>query len=747
MLAATLAASVTGGAALLAPASAQTRAQANHAPTGAAAAGAAAAGVLLINGDHALVSSAGRRQITGILPAPGSSGLAGAISTLRIGGHTFLIPVAAMPFLGHGLDPSLFEASALRQAEHAGRLPVTIHYQGTLRRLPGITVTRRGLGTAEGYLTASSAREFAAALNRQMSADHARDSYGRDGLFAGGLTIGLPGSPAAAPAQRPRPRFPMHTLTVHGTNLAGQPDTGDEVTVWDVTDLARFGDRNENFSSFYHGTARFSVPAGTYWAFGLFSSPSQPSLRLDILPQFTVRTSTSVAISERAATSKVTFVTPRPAIDAGATTFAIVRSGSHGGVSWSWGPAPKGSLWINPVSHPATAGLMQTATSTQLVSPPGAATPYAYALDFPAPPGIIPPQRFVVRPADLATVDERYYQDVSQNGQWLSYGGTPSQFQTLGVRGTSTAVRLPGTQNLYLSARPAMLWQTLYFAAGAAAPQRNAWRLYHGGQHLPEAWNAYPLHPAPNVSLPGSVINALTSASRTANTLLLDITPFSDSTFGHTGSGLRASGASGSYAVYQNGTKIAGGNAPPGFFGDLFVHATLGTAPAQIRFVLAASHKGGGANLSPASQDVWTWATRPDPTATVPAPWYCEASLVNGHVQFDRHCAVQDMLTLSYQLAGLSLGGSTQPGNQTLGVTVGRLQLATASAVTHAAVQVSYDKGATWHPATLTRTGPGQFQATYTAPAATGVSLRVCARDAQGAAVTETLLDAYRTSG
>ena len=69
-----------------------------------------------------------------------------------------------------------------------------------------MTITRASGGTATGYLTASSAVRFGAALNRQFIADHAHGSYGTDGLFGGGLSIALAGV-APGPA-RPAPVSP-----------------------------------------------------------------------------------------------------------------------------------------------------------------------------------------------------------------------------------------------------------------------------------------------------------------------------------------------------------------------------------------------------------------------------------------------------------------------------------------------------------------------------------------------------------
>jgi hypothetical protein len=751
-LVATLAASLT--AAAISPATVAARTLPR--PGATAPAGPA---ILLVNGDRAVLGSAAGGHTTSIVRPPGASGPAGELSVLRTGQHTFLFPRAALPYLGRGLDLSLFEASALRHAEHGGRLPVTLRYRGRLGAVPGVTITHRGTGVAQGYLTASSAPAFGAALARQMLADHARGSYGRDGLFAGGLSIGLPGAPvtpraATAPGTAGGPHragFPLHTLTVRGINQAGHPDTGDMVFVANVTDPVRFSDPVETTSFFYHGTAKFSVPDGTYWAFGDFLGPGG-SERLDLLPQFTVRGNAAVTVSSRAATSKTTFVTPRPSKGAGALTFSMVRGSKTGGNEWIFFGGD--SLWINQVSRPPTAGYFDVATSTALTSPAGAGTPYVYALDFPAPPGTIPSQHFVVRPADLATVHERYYQAPAQEGGWLSLGGTAAQARTLGAGGTSTQVRLPGQQILYLTAHPAMAWHTSYFLNGVSSGQTSAFRRYHGGQDRSENWNAYPLHPAPNVVLPGTSFMTgpvLPSASRAKNTLVLDITPFSDNTFGHTGAGFqdnfgKGHNVSGSYALYQNGTKIKSGKAPQSFLGDLFVRAAISSKPAQIKFVMTASRQGKAPNLSSASQDAWTWPSRPDPTATVPAPWYCGGRVVNHKIVFDRHCAIQDMMTLRYAVAGLSLHGTTAAGRQALGITVSHLPLGPAAKITDATLQVSYNKGSTWHNATLTRTGASQFHGSYTAPAATAVSLRVTARDAEGATVTETILGAYQTA-
>ena len=279
------------------------------APAGPAGMSGPAHTIVLLNGDR-LVTVAGAR-VPGIVPGAGGR-LAGAMLALDLGGKAYDIPRVALPYLGRGLDPDLFLVSSLAREETAGRLPVTVTYRRRAPSLPGVTISQAAHGAARGYLTAAGAAAFGAALARQFIADHARDSYGQDGLFAGGLSIRLAGMPATA---RPATDFPMHTLTVTGTNLAGHPDTGDQVEIFNAGNPTRFADPIESTNSFYHGVTKFSVPAGRYWAVGLFPTFLKKVIEwhVPILPQFTVSANTTVHMAERAADKQIGVTTPKPA--------------------------------------------------------------------------------------------------------------------------------------------------------------------------------------------------------------------------------------------------------------------------------------------------------------------------------------------------------------------------------------------------------------------------------------------------
>jgi hypothetical protein len=102
------------------------------------------------------------------------------------------------------------------------------------------------------------------------------------------------------------------------------------------------------------------------------------------------------------------------------------------------------------------------------------------------------------------------------------------------------------------------------------------------------------------------------------------------------------------------------------------------------------------------------------------------------------------MMTLRYQVHGLASNGSTRPGSQLIGISVGHLQLASAPHITGVRAQVSFNGGVSWQPASVTRPGGGQFRAAFAGPAGAFVALRVTATDAAGGSITETILRAYK---
>ncbi len=416
---------------------------------------------------------------------------------------------------------------------------------------------------------------------------------------------------------------------------------------------------------------------------------------------------------------------------------------------------------MSPVSRPPTVGTLRAYAAQVRFSPPGNGVPYQYALEYGDPPGTISSQRYVVRPKDVATVSESYYQTQVSPGFWDLLGTLPAGglFRSVGAS-VESEFGLPGRDVLFAGGNvPSLTWQRDYVAINSATPGV----VYEGGQyqgfvrlpagaHLAEGWNRYPLHPDANANLaPGNAANpAQPSATRSGNTLRLDTTPFTDNQRGDYGLGFVDLGggaaSTGSYQIDQDGRKIAGGTAVTTVGGfpmpDFSTHVVLSPKPSVIKVTLNAAVAGQDFPLSTASQTVWTWRSAYQRAAKLPAGWYCYEN--PDTLAQNNDCAVQPMMTLLYDVHRMALDGSAPAGRQVVGVTVGHLQLAQASRITGATVSVSFDGGKSWHPATVTRAGQGQFTAVFAAPAGAYVTLRTSAADAARGGITETITRAYQ---
>lgn len=708
--------------------------------------GAVSRTVTLPDGETLVVTpmQSGGRAICDLLTAATPASLI----SLSTGGHSEEVPADALPYLGHGLDPDLFDLSVLERAEARGRLPLQMTFRGRIPSLPGVTITRLGQGTAQGYLTASSARAFGAALARQSRTDHLSRGYGRDGLFAGGVDIAVAGEPAASPAVHPD--VPMHTLTVTGTDLSGKPaDTADGVWVFNADNLSISG--LNPFYNFSSGVAKVSVPAGHYWVIGEFddfsSNGADGLMHLDVLPTVTVDQDTTGHVAAQAATSKVTMTTPRPAVSV-AVKFTAVLGDAHGARQvLQWFDFP-GFLWINPAAGKPAVGTLQAFAGEVLTSPPHVAgTPYVYNLDFRDPAGIIPPQHYVAQQSHLAAVTENYYQDVPSTGAWQTIGGYPPE---IGVGFIVKPLPLPGVQVQYFSADPALLWQSGYYTSDTdlqGGQQDDTWRVLSPGSQVMN-WNRYPLHPQPDFSAGGpggKLFPLIPSAIRTGDRLTLTIRPFSDNEPGHLGATISGTPVTIGYEIDQNGIRIGHGDGANGI-----PAVTLSKSPSVIRFTLDATRTSSSYLLSANSQTVWTWRSAPRPDATVPPDWYCSHTLTDGpdgaHDVFRRRCAVQPMMTLGYLVRGMALDGSAPAGPQLIEVQAGHLPLAPASRITSATAAMSCDGGKSWKRAAVTASGGGNFRVAFAAPAGCPVSLRVGAADAAGDSIAETIIRAYQSS-
>jgi hypothetical protein len=194
------------------------------------------------------------------------------------------------------------------------------------------------------------------------------------------------------------------------------------------------------------------------------SSRRVTAVRLPLLPQVTVSGDTAAAIDERAATSRVTMVTPRPATvtDTSLDVHRVPSSGPAFIIAQeSPGSIP---LWVSPTSVPVTVGKLDSVASQFLAPPKGTSPPYWYDLSYQNLSGVIPPQHYVVSPGNLAAVHRRFFSAAPLKTvlQWSS--AYPVQFGDALVTDTMLEVMgtpAPGTQTMYLTASPSLVWYNL----------------------------------------------------------------------------------------------------------------------------------------------------------------------------------------------------------------------------------------------------------------------------------------------
>ena len=715
--------------------------------------------ILLLNGDRLIIDGTS----TAIKLA--GSGFAAAVTELRLAGHQYAVPDAALPFLGHGLDLSLFDTAA---RPGGSTLAVRIAYSGAVPRLPGVTIARAAGGVATGYLTAAGAVTFGAALARQFAADHGAASYGTDGLFGGGVWIsaaGVAGAASAAkvPGQTPKsPRFPMHTVTVRGLTMAGHPDTGDLVFLYNATNSEIFGDPYEDPSAFYHGSAKFSVPAGQYWALAWITTVDKKGnptdLRTVVLPRIVIKGNTTITMRARSATSELTFTAAKPTTMLGSVVQLVASDNRGDFEEFGLFGGPGFPEWFSPTTQRLAAGSLSEFASAWLTAPasgPSApdTAPDMYSGSFQNTSGLIGSQHFALRAASLATVHAVYASDVpTTGGVSLSAFNTGGASAVAGTVSLIAPVAVPARITEHLLTGPGVYWQDQYYQSETTLEggQTDVPRSLAARSVTTQDWNVYPLStpldsnvaPAPAFPDGGPVVPL--SATRVGRMLALDVSPFTDSTAGHTGTGytqgiLGNSGTiSGSYLIDDNGAKIASGKiSPMDDPGPFFADVKLPAAPSTVSFTLGAKRTGPLFPLSTQVTDTWTWRSAAAPVVSVPSDWSCADGAPA--------CAVQPLLTFGYQVAHIALDGTTPAGPSEVRISVAHQALVTSPpTVTGLTVQYSLNGGASWQPASVSGAG-ATWDAWLDATPGSYVSLRVSATDAAGGALTETITRAFAT--
>ena len=181
----------------------------------------------------------GDRAVRSILPAPRTTAGPAAeptrVRTMAVGDHFYVVPGAALPYLGRQLDLALFDVLAPADA-------IQVDWQSAARPVPGLDLEPAVGGRSTGRISDPAA--FGAAARPGRRADR------------------RPCPRARRPRPQPTaaPQYPIATLTVKGLDALGAPAFSGSVSVTNAEDNQRFS----TLQSFVQGEPSLSVPVGHY---------------------------------------------------------------------------------------------------------------------------------------------------------------------------------------------------------------------------------------------------------------------------------------------------------------------------------------------------------------------------------------------------------------------------------------------------------------------------------------------------
>lgn len=231
--------------------------------------------VTLVTGDRVDVREAdGGRTVASLLP--GSPSYGKPVQTMHTGRATYVIPRLS-PAARDKLDYSMFDVTALAEAERDGSVPVTVRFRDGAHDVDGLDVEQ---STAH--------RQGSDVV---VDASYDAEQAGADtGSWSGVESVRLAGAPDRSPAARDD--YEMHTLTIKARS-GGKPVRYADAAVLNVDDGRLF-----NFPVYVdHGIGKVSVPEGHY------SVQTWIGRSLVTTPNVTVRDDTSTTV--RASDAKV----------------------------------------------------------------------------------------------------------------------------------------------------------------------------------------------------------------------------------------------------------------------------------------------------------------------------------------------------------------------------------------------------------------------------------------------------------
>ncbi len=510
--------------------------------------------VTLVTGDRVQVDTTpgGQAVTPALAPATGarSTGSPGFVR-FTWGGDQYLIPDAAVPYIGSTLDLRLFDASYLVRAglddAHAKSLPLQV--SGDAGALPGM----HAAGRTGGAEAATLAKTQTPAVGRLLAATWR--NHTRSGALSrlGSITLAQPnGAPElptlpATPAQLPSAGGSgssqhWHTVTLKFIGSDGAPGTGIGwlQNLGDArlaTVLLNSDDLDDQLPPIAgaSGPVSFSVPDGTYSIEASVLTPHDGTANgadaaLVVLPQVTVKADQTVVLDARTATTYQAAVDPavdaplridemdmwRSSVTGGGCAGGSGGAQSLGLVSVSGGGYSASVIGATPTAK-VTKGQLSFAAQSLLhvgAPVPSPSPDPRYFLVFPSE-GTIPSSlKYRVAAADLTTVHARVYDNPDAGcadanpelwpNVYFPWGG----FDEMRVSGAPEGINLsnvpPGEHTDYwYAADPKLVTfegATVYysddgtcFGGGIGYGAR---RTIHPGEQIDETWNKAPEVPA-----------------------------------------------------------------------------------------------------------------------------------------------------------------------------------------------------------------------------------------------------------
>ena len=639
-------------------------------------------------------------------------------------GDEYLFPAIAEPYLGHGLDESLFDVTALVRNGDTGAIPVTLSFTGTPAAPAGVTLTSVTGETAAGYLTPGSATDFGAALRQRIGADVAAGHpAGTTAAFPGLAGISLAGVAEPSPVT---PDYPLHPVQINVTDLAGKPASG----VVYLADVDAFSHLLAGMP-ITTGVGKVEAPAGNYMLVAYFAdfdaSGNVTAERQVIKEGLSVPSGTGTtefSVSEAEANLPVTVSTPRPA-SAGGTVDLYARTDATGQqeLFGTFGSVP---LYVNASTPTVGSGYMSL--SWFGLAPDSS---YFYSVAFTDKTGIPVDENFVVNPDQVATVADRLYASAATTGTGSMTAIAVDPALTFGL-GLGVPVAWGKVLTQYVGTATSDSW-LLSAISPAEVFFNGPLQSFTGGRQYALDWGKGPLTPT-LISQPG---DAYCEACVGGSTLNLDDGVLGDSDPAQTGFAFGAP-KSLSFTLYQGDKQVVTGSSP---------YATVTGVPSAhttFREVMDQDWTGiNGFDLSTTTHTERTFGYDPaDPS--IATQYACAGWTAS------TPCQVLPVLAAHYDLAGLDLAGASTDRVQRLDLGIDHVTYSGAgstSAVTAATVSVSFDGGAHWlRVPVLGRAGR------YTAfwpNTARGVSpaIKVTARDADGNTLSQTVTNAYLIGG